>query len=204
VLGLTPEGNILSAPAATEASAPPKAKGKKMIVIIGAVVLLLVIVGAVWFFFLRHPATEDGEDGASAPQAEAKHTTPPVFLPMDNMVVNLADPGGEKFAQVGITIGVVDQHVSDSVKANLPTIRNAVLLLISQRTSDELLTKEGKEKLAREILREVSKPLGYEVDDPESEDTADAPPKKKSTAKKKSAAAANPVLSILFSSFIIQ
>ncbi|WP_394791793.1 flagellar basal body-associated protein FliL [Rhodoferax sp.] len=200
----TPEGNIVSAPAATEASAPPKAKGKKMIVIIGAVVLLLVIGGAVWFFFLRHPPAEDGEDGAPAAQAEAKHTTPPVFLPMDNMVVNLADPGGEKFAQVGITIGVTDQHVSDAVKANLPTIRSGVLLLISQRTSDELLTKEGKEKLAREILREVSTPLGYEVEEPETEEAADAAPKKKGAAKKKHAAPANPVLSILFSSFIIQ
>ncbi|WP_295954410.1 flagellar basal body-associated FliL family protein [Rhodoferax sp.] len=191
----------MSAPAAAEASAPPKAKGKKMLVIIMAVVLLLVLGGGGWFFFLRHPATEDGEDAAPASHSSAKPTTPPVFLPMDNMVVNLADAGGEKFAQVGITIGVVDQHTSDAVKANLPIIRSAVLLLISQRTSDELLTKEGKEKLAHEILREVSTPLGYEVDEPDDEE-ADAAPKKKS--KKKHVAAASPIVSVLFSSFIIQ
>lgn len=190
----------MSAPAAAEASTPPKAKGKKMLVIIIAVVLLLVAGGAGWFFFLRHPPAEDGEDAAPAAHS-AKPSAPPVFLPMDNMVVNLADEGGEKFAQVGITIGVVDQHTSDAVKANLPTIRSAVLLLISQRTSDELLTKDGKEKLAREILREVSAPLGYEVEEPDAEQ-ADPAPKKK--AKKKHVAAASPIVSVLFSSFIIQ
>ncbi|MBC7683471.1 MAG: flagellar basal body-associated FliL family protein [Ferruginibacter sp.] len=172
-----------------------------MLLIIVAVVLLLVFGAAGWFFFLRHPATEDGEDAAPAAHASAKSTSPPVFLPMDNMVVNLADPGGEKFVQVGITIGVLDQHTSDAVKANLPTIRSGVLLLISQRTSDELLTKEGKEKLAHEILREVSVPLGFEVDEPDGEEAASAPKKK---SKKKPAAAANPIVSVLFSSFIIQ
>lgn len=193
----------MSAPAAADATAP-KPKGKKMIVIIVAVVLILVLAGGGWFFFLRHSVTaEDGEDAAPAAHAEAKHGTPPVFLPMDNMVVNLADPGGEKFAQIGVTIGVDDQHVSDAVKAYLPSIRSAILLLISQRTSEELLSKEGKEKLAHDILREVSKPLGYEVEDVDSEDPADAASKKKPT-KKKHAAAANPIQSILFSSFIIQ
>ncbi len=174
-----------------------------MLVIIIAVVLLLVAAGAGWFVFLRHPA-EEGEEGAApapAAHAEVKPGTPPVFMPMDNMVVNLADPGGEKFAQVGITIAVADQKVADSVKANLPTIRSAVLMLISQRTSEELLTKEGKEKLAHEVLREVSTPLGYEVEDHE-EEVEDPAPKKK--AKKKRAPAYNPILNVLFSSFIIQ
>ncbi len=200
-MGPTPEGIIVSAPAAADASAPPKAKGKKMLVIIVAVVLLLVLGGGGWFFFLRHPPAEDGEEAAPAAHAAAAAhpSTPPVFLPMDNMVVNLADPGGEKFAQVGVTIAVTDQHVSDAVKAYLPTIRSAVLLLISQRTSEELLTKDGKEKLAHEILREVSTPLGYEVEDEEAEDPV---PKKK--GKKKHVPAPNPILNVLFSSFIIQ
>lgn len=194
----------MSAPAAADATAP-KPKGKKMIVIIVAVVLILVLAGGGWFFFLRHAATaEDGEDAAPAARAEVKHGTPPVFLPMDNMVVNLADPGGEKFAQIGVTIGVDDQHVADAVKAYLPSIRSAILLLISQRTSEELLSKEGKEKLAHDILRAVSAPLGYEVEDVDPEEaTADAGSKKKTT-KKKHTAAANPIQSILFSSFIIQ
>jgi hypothetical protein len=34
-------------------------------------------------------------------------------------------------------------------------------MLVSQRTADELLAREGKEKLAADILTEVSAPLGF-------------------------------------------
>jgi flagellar protein FliL len=116
-------------------------------------------------------------------------------LPLDAMVVNLADPGGERVAQIGITLVVADAHASDTVKAYLPTIRSGVLLLISQRTAEELLKPEGKEKLAKDVLREASIPFGGGEDDEE------APA---SSKKKKKAHADYPVDAVLFSSFIVQ
>ena len=188
----------MSATAATDASAP-KPKGKKMIIMGAVAVLLLVIAAAAWMFLGRQSA-DDAEEGA-APAAAAhvkpKAGTPPTFLPLENMVVNLADPGGEKFAQIGVTVEVMDQKTSDQVKAYLPTIRSAVLMLVSQRTSEELLTRQGKEKLAADIHREVSRPLGYEVEEAEPEEGGKA-------RKKARAAAFNPVYGVLFSSFIVQ
>jgi flagellar FliL protein len=118
---------------------------------------------------------------------------------MDNMVVNLADPGGDRVAQIGVTLVVADAHASDQVKAYLPTIRSGVLMLISQKTAVELLTAEGKEALAKGILRETALPFGGgDEEDPEAEP---APGKKK---KKKVAHAPMPVTAVLFSSFIVQ
>jgi flagellar FliL protein len=189
---------------ATEAATAtaPKPKGKKMLVIIVAVVLLLVAAGGGWFVFGRKAASEDGEE-APVEHVADKHKTPPVYLPMENMVVNLADPGGEKFAQIGITIETTDQKTSDAVKAYLPNIRSGVLMLISQRTSEELLSKDGKTKLSLDVLREVSRPLGYTVEEPEDEHEA-KPKKKGEDAPRKRRAEPNPVTGILFSSFIIQ
>lgn len=184
---------------APEASTPPKPKGKKMIIIIAAVVLLAVAGGGGWFMFGRS-APEDGDEAPVAHAAKPK--TPPVFLPVDNMVVNLADPGGDRYAQIGVTIELVDQHASDEVKAYMPTVRSSILMLVSQRTSEELLSKDGKEKLARAILREVSKPLGYTVEDDEDEH-ADEKPKAKPQRKAK-VAAHNPINNVLFTSFIVQ
>ena len=188
----------MSAPAATDASAP-KPKGKKMIIIGAVVVLLLAIAAAAWMFLGRSSGEDAEEGGAPAPAAHAKPKagTPPTFLPLENMVVNLADPGGEKFAQIGVTVEVMDQKTSDQVKAYLPTIRSSVLMLVSQRTSEELLTREGKEKLAADIHREVSRPLGYEVEAAEPEEGGKA-------RKKARAPAFNPVYGVLFSSFIVQ
>jgi len=187
-------------------AAKPKASGKKKLILIGAIVAVLLVVagGAAWFMMMRSGGEEEGGGGARKGAA----VVPPTFMPIDNMVVNLADPGGDRFAQIGITLELADAKTADQIKHVLPSIRSSILVLVSQRTADELLTREGKEKLAFDVLREVSRPLGFKVPkkmpkakakepDPEDEesDDEDAPRSRKS---------ANPVRQVLFSSFIIQ
>lgn len=190
-------------PIAAEAAKPP-AKSKKLL-IIGIVVVLLVVIGAgvAWFMSNRHAADEGGEEGA--PRAAAV-TVVPTFLPMETMVVNLADPGGERFAQIGITLELADEKTSEKIKQYMPSIRSSILLLISQRTSDELLVVEGKEKLAADIVREVSRPLGFGpvaargkrgAGDADAEEDEDPPAKRRK-------AAPSPVRKVHFSGFIIQ
>ncbi len=186
------------------AAEPEKPKSKKMLIIILAVVLLLVLVGGgAAFFLLKKKPTDDEEHGDAKPKPAVVHKkvdpkAPPVYLPMDNMVVNLADAGGGRFAQVGITFKVDDAATSDAIKLYMPSIRNAILMQISQRTSDELLALEGKEKLTRAIVREVSMQLGYEVEDEEEEDAA------KPAKKRRPPPPPSPVQAVLFSSFIVQ
>ncbi len=190
-------------PEAAEGEKPP-AKSKKMLIIIIAAVLILVLGGGGAYFYIskqRAAAEAEGEDGAPAKSAaKDAHKNPPAYLPLDNMVINLADPGGERVAQVGITLEVVDAHASDTVKAYLPTIRSGILMLISQRTAEELLKAEGKEKLAKDILREASIPFGGGGDEHEEE----ASTAKKKKPAKKDAHADLPVVGVLFSSFIVQ
>ncbi len=183
------------------------AKSKKLIIIVAVLALLLVAGGAAaWLLLAKRHAGDEEEAPARTAQA-ASPKTPPTFLPMENMVVNLADPGGDRFAQVGITLELADAKTAELVKTYMPSIRSSVLLLVSQRTTDELLTREGKEKLALDVRREVSRPLGFTVPKPrkrpasrdpedEYEDDEDAPPR--------SRADNNPVRQVLFSSFIIQ
>ena len=185
------------------AAEPEKPKSKKMLIIILAAVLLLVLVGGgAAFFLLKKKPADDEEHGDAKPKPAVVHKkvdpkAPPVYLPMDNMVVNLADAGGGRFAQVGITFKVDDVATSDAIKRYMPRIRNAILMQISQRTSDELLALEGKEKLTRAIVREVSMQLGYEVED-EEEDAA------KPAKKRRPPPPPSPVQAVLFSSFIVQ
>lgn len=197
-------------PEAAEAVKAP-AKGKKMLIIILGVVLLLALIGggAIIFISKKHATSEDGGDGHAAAPAKAAPPptvqaavpkTPPVYLPLDNMVVNLADPGGERVAQIGITLEVQDAKAVDTVKAVLPAIRSGVLMLIARRTSEELLKQEGKEKLIKDILCEASVPFGGDSCDEEEEQVSSAKAKK----KKPRAVVLYPVVGVLFSSFIVQ
>lgn len=175
-------------------AAAPKSGSKKMLVIILVVLLVLVLGGGGAFIFLSQKraaaALDDHEEEAAAPVVQhAVSKTPPAYLPLDNMVVNLADPGGEKVAQVGITFEVADAKAVETVKQFMPSIRSGVLMIVSQRTSEELLQREGKEKLAADILAEAARPFGGrgEAVDPASR-----------------ASLMYPVRRVLFSSFIVQ
>ena len=186
-------------------SKPAPAKSKKMLIIAAALVLVLVLVGVGAYIFIskRNAAATDEGDEQTVSQAAASHDkpkSPPVYLPLDPMVVNLADPGGEKVAQVGITLEVVDAKASDTVKAYLPTIRSSVLLLISEKTAEELLKPEGKEQLAKDILIKTAVPFGGGQ---EEEHEAEPPDTKKKKSKKK-VVVEYPVVGVLFSSFIVQ
>jgi len=198
---------MATAPAAEQAA--PKGGGSKKLIIILAAVLVLVLVGggAAVMLLKKKPAAED-EDGAETteapvkPKAHAKSDHPPTFVPLDPFTVNLADKDVDRFAQIGVTLQVEDPKFADQIKAYMPAIRSNVLMVLAHKTAVELLTREGKEKLAKDIMRESVRPMGIELDDEDEEEApASAAPKKK---KKKKAHVESPIAQVLFSNFIVQ
>lgn len=76
---------------------------------------------------------------------------PTLIMPLDNIVANLADPGGDKIAQVGVTLIASDIKSAIALKLAKATIRNSILMVLSSKTSEQLTTLEGKELLSEEI-----------------------------------------------------
>ena len=191
----------MSAAAATATAAPdaPKKKSKKLLFIVLGVVVLAIVGAAAALFILKKNTAEDdyedGEDHAPVAQHAKGPKSAPTFLPLENMVINLADPGGNRFIQLGLTLQLQDAATETAVKSYLPSIRSNILVLISQRTADEMLQLSGKEKLANDIIATISKEMGYAMP---AEKNADG------TAPRKSRAAPNPVQAVLFSSLIVQ
>ncbi len=190
------------ATAAPEAAAQGGGK-KKLIMILGVVLLLLVVLAVAVVLLLRKPAHQDGEDDYQAEAAPAHQVakpppgTPPVYLPVDPFTVNLSDKDVDRYAQIAVTLEVVDQKTADLLKNYMPAIRSGVLMVLSHKTAAELLSREGKEKLQKEILAEAVRPLGYEID---IEDEEESPNRK----RRKRAAPALPVSNVLFAQFIVQ
>jgi len=217
-------------PAVTAAADPAAAapaggavkRGKKKLMIMIAAALAVVLAaggGGVWVLKKKaaHAAElaaggdEDTavEATAVAPKADAK--TIPVYLPLDPFIVNLADKDVDRYAQIGITLELENAVFADQVKAYMPAVRNAILLILAQKSSKDLLGRSGKEELADEIMRESVRPMGIEVLAPEPVTPAasgadksaqdEAPPKPKKVRKNP---VRNPVQHVHFSSFIIQ
>jgi flagellar FliL protein len=218
--GMPWRSTMSAAPAAAADAAPPAKGGKKKLIIIIAAALLVVLIGggAAFFLLKKKPAEGDEDGGEGQAKAEAREPAakpkpkhdpkhPPVFVPLDPFTVNLADKETERYAQIGVTLEIEDAKTGEELKLYMPAIRNNILMVLSHKTAGQLLTREGKEKLAQSILYASVRPLGYEIEEEEEEEAAPAadgapPPKKKK--KKKKAQQSLPVTAVHFSNFIVQ
>lgn len=161
------------------AAAPRKGKGKLLIVIGVALTLLLGGGGAAAYFMLgkkKHETTQTAEEedagedaGEEKPEekkAEEKKPKPekakkskrkkkdhaPVFVEMEMFTANLRDADEDRFIQVRLVAEVRDAPAGEMLKTMMPAVRNEVLLLLGSKESKEIASREGKEKLAGEIV----------------------------------------------------
>src|SRR5690606_30036821 len=123
--------------------------------------------------------------------------------------VNLADKDADRYAQVGINLQVDDAKVGDDIKVYMPAIRNSILMILAHKSSQELLSQEGKEKLATDIRRETARAMGYEVLEPDDEDEVQAEdvastPRKKKRKKRRVVEPYNPIVQVHYANFIVQ
>ena len=93
-----------------------------------------------------------------------------VYYPIDPpLVVNFEDGSVVRFLQITMEVMAHDQKVIDSVQKNIPLIRNNLLLLMSNRNYQSMMSREGKEKLRQEALTEIravqKKEGGPDIDD---------------------------------------
>jgi flagellar protein FliL len=154
-----------SEPAAEAASS---AKQKKIpVVLIGVAVLALAAGGGAAWFFVGHKSEPN-----TAAEAKPKHVKAPVFVTLEPFVVNLSGDV-QHYLQVGIDLRIVDSHVHDQIKMHLPEIRNAVLLLLSSKSVEDVSSMEQKNRLRDELREAINKPLGIDSPAPKPKD-ADA------------------------------
>jgi flagellar FliL protein len=177
------------AEAAEEVKAPPKkASGGMMGSLVNGIVVFVMALGAVvaggFINASLHPLPDlqldkdgkitaikpppsasgghGGEGGEGGGAANYYAIDPP-------LVVNFEDGSAVRFLQISMSIMARDPKVIESVTKNSPLIRNNLLLLMSNRNYQSLMSREGKEKLRQEALEEIrtiqKKEGGPAVDD---------------------------------------
>ena len=157
------------APTVDAGAGAPAKKGKKKLILIVAVALAVLLggAGATVFVLKKKASAAQGAEEAAAPDAQAaarfdaKH--PPIFLPLEPFVVNLADKDADRYAQIGITLELADAKFADEMKVYMPAIRNGILMILAHKNSLELLERSGKERLARQIQNEAARTMGLEI-----------------------------------------
>jgi flagellar protein FliL len=151
--------------------APPKKSGGLMGTLISGIgVFVLTLVAVVVGGYVNaalHPLPEmqldkDGKIKAIVPVAAAGHGEEggagksAVYYAIDPpLVVNFEDGSAVRFLQISMEVMAHDQKTIDTVQKNIPLIRNNLLLLMSNRNYQVMMSRDGKEKLRQEALAEI-------------------------------------------------
>jgi flagellar FliL protein len=108
-------------------------------------------------------APSGGHDGENTGKAAFYYAIDPP------LVVNFEDGAAVRFLQITMEVMASNQKAIDSVTKNIPLIRNNLLLLMSNRDYQVMMSREGKEKLRQEALAEIravqKKQGGDDIDD---------------------------------------
>ena len=139
-----------------------QAKGKgKLFIILGLLLVLLGVGGLFAYktFFAKkeNPVEKAKKEELKKIEEEIKKAEKPgIMYNLGSLIVNLADQDAATFLKVSITLELDNQKVQQQVEQRLPEIKDAIISLISSKTSSEIKTPEGQEKLKEEILKRVN------------------------------------------------
>jgi len=137
-----------------------KGRGKKLIILF----LLLLVVGTGGtggFYYWRHRAgakTQAAIEAKDKKSPTAKHAADQSsdadikeVVELQPFIVNLADQNENRYLRMTISLGVGEStEKADPIFTT--KIRNAILGTITNKTSDQVLTVEGKAALRKEML----------------------------------------------------
>ena len=129
-------------------------KKKPPIIIIAAVIAVVAILGG---FVVGSKVSAKSKGGEVKKKVE-----PGPVMPLDEFLVNLADPGGDHFLKVTVNLELDKDKgkTAESLKEQVAPIRDAVLTALCSKTRDEVSPLAGREKLKAEIKKNVNEALG--------------------------------------------
>jgi len=150
--------------------APEEAEGgggkKKMFIIIGAAVAVAVVLGVVAFMLMgkgdkkekgkeeakTEAKAEGGKEGGGKEGAAAASN----IYPLEPFIVNIYDGQELRYLKVKVEMEMAGA-VKGDLDARLAPMRDAILVLLSSKTLQDLQDLQGKNQLKEEILVAINK-----------------------------------------------
>jgi flagellar protein FliL len=157
---------------AKDEQAPAEAEGgggkNKLFIIISAAVAVAVILGVVAFMLMgkgdkkdkdkeetKTEAKAEGGHGGAATGKEGAAATTNIY-PLEPFIVNIYDGQELRYLKVKVEMEM-STAVKGDLDARLAPMRDAILVLLSSKTLQDLQDLQGKNQLKEEILVAINK-----------------------------------------------
>ncbi|GAB4165722.1 MAG: flagellar basal body-associated FliL family protein [Geothermobacteraceae bacterium] len=135
----------------------PEGGGKKKLIMIIAIVLVVLIGGGAAAFMLMGKSEEELAK-EKAEQEAAAMASPNVgpMVDIESFIVNILDDSGTRYLKAAITLELTDDKVAEEVSQRMPQIRDAIIMLIGNKTFSELQDYQGKMQLRAELTTSLN------------------------------------------------
>ena len=154
------ENDDLNLAAAAETE-KPKGGALKLVIIIVVAVLVMGGAGAGVLYFVMDNGTPVSDQAAGEPKR------PLIYRALEpELLGNIDGPGRIRFVQVGVVMSLRDPKVIEAVDRHSPVIRNDLIMLLSDKSYEQLNTAEGKETTRLEMLQTIRNVLERNTGDP--------------------------------------
>ena len=129
---------------------------KKLLIIVLIVVVLLLIGGGIGAYFLL-----SGEDPQFAAEGEANVQEQQVgqvgpMVSIESFIVNILDDEQSRYLKAAITLEADSEAAVMELNQRMPQIKDAILLLVGNKTFAELSDLQGKLQLRAELLNKIN------------------------------------------------
>jgi flagellar protein FliL len=145
-----------------EVASDSNPKKKKLFLIIGLIAVVLLAGGGTTAFFLlkKEPPAKETKDPAKHGAATPEHGQPAADIGpqvnIEEFIVNIISGDAAHYVKVSLTVELTNEEVKGEVEKRMPQIRDAILLLIGNKTFEELQDLQGKKQLKAEITGKMN------------------------------------------------
>jgi flagellar FliL protein len=145
-----------------EAEVPKKKKRTLVWIIAGVAFLVAAGVGGLLLRdYLRPPQVVASDDtgGAAKKDKEGIESKVKSTMNLDPFIVNLADTDATRFVKLTLRLGLDESGLGEELDRNpvvVAAARDKIISILTTKTSDQILTPEGKDKLRAEVRDAVN------------------------------------------------
>lgn len=125
-------------------------------------VLLALILGAglgVGGYFAWQMMNPPAQDGASGQSRGAEELPAGNMVELESFIVNILDEKGARYLKAAITLDVDHEETVQEVTERMAQIKDAILLLVGNKTYNDLADLQGKLQLRVELISRLNEIL---------------------------------------------
>lgn len=134
-----------------------KKKSSKKLIFLLIILLLLGGGGAFGYmkFFKPKKAKEQSSKKLKS-IADKSASSKLIAMPLNPYLVNLIDPDTRRYLKIRVVLNLSDKKAEKEITEKLPKINDSVIMFLTSRTYDDVISPIGKKKLKKEILKIIN------------------------------------------------